>query len=821
MKEQARYTEEVLFNNYMVSSIGEEYVHSQIPFYFDRTTCDSMVLYAEEVNKICLKILNGIAEEHKELLSYFDNFPFKERIFNLKCPISPMFWTRYDTFRDVNNNIYFAEFNYDKPCGQKEMHLAGKGDFQGNLNKHFIDDFINELIDICKPYHKSGEKVDVGFLMDSCHYEELYHSYYFKHILRNTDINIVQVGVNNLSVIDGYVYGYSKIKLPIILRLFPTEFFYEISNIEDILECIDKGKLLLINDPRIIAIQGKGLFAYLWDLIKKDSKLLSVRDKDIIKKCIPYTELFKSDSNYMEEVIKNKDNYVIKSSLGRYSQEVYIGKLYSEENWSDKIRNVSKSNKIHIKQDLININEEYTYVPSDCNMNIPTLAFGNFGIYLIKDKVNGFLVRWSKNILTDDNYTWMSPLGFIDFPISIKLFNSRNRKEVWNEIIEEATFKYDFTGAYTNENEYISLNSLIIRKNVYNEMLNISRRFCSILKRMYPYVQKNIGLFGPILGIPEELYKLVSTSLTSALCALGRIDFAIDNNGELKILEFNSETPAGIIEAIGFNALIKEHVDTGNENPNKNLRNYIKQSFDNILEELKKTKDIKNVGVVTSWYYEDIYTSKLIAEILKELDGYNIIFGNIYDLQVENNKIYLYKEKIDVMYRHYPLDWLYYEEEMRKLIEPLSEGDYLINPGHTLIIQSKAFFAVIYELLGKGYFSEEDEKFILKHIPYTCLEPDKKLSSDYVVKPYLSREGEGVNLSYDRVKIDFDDVIFQDRVNIKPLNNRVYSTIGEENKYQFPIIGVYITNDKSVGVFTRAGEFITNKDAIYMPSYIN
>ena len=88
---------------------------------------------------------------------------------------------------------------------------------------------------------------------------------------------------------------------------------------------------------------------------------------------------------------------------------------------------------------------------------------------------------------------------------------------------------------------------------------------------------------------------------------------------------------------------------------------------------------------------------------------------------------------------------------MKKIIEPLNSGDYLINPGHTLITQSKALFAVIHELIGKGFFSDEDEKFILKYIPYTCLEPDNKLSSDCVVKPYLSREGAGVELSYDGI----------------------------------------------------------------------
>jgi Glutathionylspermidine synthase len=821
MEEQIKYSEDVLFDNYMVSALGEEHVHSQIPFYFDGAVHKEMVFYSEEINRISLKILEEINGEHEELLKYFDDFQFKDIIFKFKCHLAPMFWTRYDTFRDEENNIYFAEFNYDKPCGQKEMDLAGKCDFHGNLNKKFIDSFINELMEICCNYTGSKvfeEKINVGFLMDPCHYEELHHSYYFKHILKDTNINIVQVGPSNLSVKDGCVYGYSSIKLPIILRLFPTEFFCEISNIKEILECVNKGNVLLINDPRIIAIQAKGFFAYLWKLVEEDSKLISLEDKNIIRKCIPYTEIFKSAN--IEEVIKNKDRYVVKSSLGRYSQEVYIGKLYSQEKWEEQIKVVCKSNKIHIKQDLIKIKQEYTYKPSSYNMNIPVSAFGNFGIYMIKYKTQGFLVRWSENLLTNDNYTWMCPLGVESFSVSIKEANLSNRKELLEEILEEAAFKYNFTGEYTNIYEYISLNSVIIKETLYKEMLSAGYKFCGILKRIYPYIQKNLELFGPILGIPEELYKLVSTSLTGDLCALGRIDFAVDNKGKLKILEFNSETPAGIVETIGISSIIKEKLNIEYKNPNHNFRECIKEAFSSILKDLKKIKHIKNIAVVTSWYYEDIYTSKLIAEILGELGEYNIIFGNICDLKVSDNKIYLYGEEIQGIYRHYPLDWFYYEEEMRAVIEPLSSGDYLINPGHTLITQSKALFAVIYELIGKGFFSAEDEKFISEYIPYTSLEIDNKISSDFVIKPYLSREGSGVELSYDGKFEREEDVVFQDRVNIRPLYTKVYSTIKEEGKYQFPVIGLYITGDKPTGVFTRMGDFITDRNAIYMSTYI-
>lgn len=818
MEKQINYTEDVLFNNYMVSSLGEEYVHSQIPFYFDKSTYEKMVFYSEEINRISLNILKNIKEGHSELLNYFDDFMFKEKIFNLKCPMSPMFWARYDTFRDVDGDIYFAEFNYDKPCGQKEIHLSGKCSFDGNINVSFINNVIKELLKICKEHAMEKEKIDVGFLMDPCHYEELHHSYYFKHILKDTNINIVQVGPNNLSVRDGYVYAYSNFKLKIILRLFPTEFFNEISNINEILNCVDCGNLLLINDPRVIAIQAKGFFAYLWNLVKSDSKLLSISDKEIIKKCIPYTEILNHDD--IQDVIDNKDSYVVKSSLGRYSQEVYIGKLYTQEMWEKKIKIVSESNKIHVKQKLINIRQEYTYAPGNNNMNIPVLAFGNFGIYIMDYKVEGLLVRWSRDLLTNDDYAWMCPIGVENFPVYIREFNHKNRKEIWNEIIDESVFKYNFTGAYTNIYEYISLNSLILKECAYKEMLSVSSKFCEILKKIYPYIQKEIELFGPILGIPEELYKLVSNSCTISLCALGRIDFAIDNDGSLKILEFNSETPAGLVEAIGLNSIIKEKLNIQYQNPNVNLKDDIKKSFFHILEELKKIKRVKNIAVVTSWYYEDIYTSNLIAEILKELNEYSVVFGNIYDLKVNNNKIYLYGNEIDAIYRHYPLDWFSYEDEMKKLIDPLSSGQYLINPGHTLITQSKALFAVIYELVRKKFFSRDDEEFILKYIPYTCLEPDKILSFDYVIKPYLSREGAGVMLSYDEMSKELDDIVFQDRINIKPLYSNVYSTMEEESKYLFPVIGTYITGDIPSGVFTRMGDFITDKNAMCVATYI-
>lgn len=819
MKNQLKFTEDVLFNNYMVSSSVEEFVHSQIPFFIDKNICGNIRAYSEEINRISLKVLSEINGRHKELLKYVDDFPLKKKIFALKCPMSRVYWTRYDTFIDTNDDIYFAEFNYDKPCGQKEIALTGKEEFKGNLNEGFEERLKDYLIDISREFVQD-EKINVGFLMDPAHYEEFHHSYYFKDIFKDTCINIIPVGTNNLSVIEGDVYAFSKIKVKVILRMFPAEYLQEVNNIDEILDCFNEGRVLIVNDPRIIAIQSKGYFAYLWDLVKRDSNLLSAVEKKTIESCIPYTEILSKDN--LAQCLNRKDKYVVKACLGRYSEEVYLGKLYNDDDWNKQLEAVLSCGKMHVLQHLIDIRQEHCYAPDYNNRNTPLTAYGNFGVYIMDNKSCGILVRWSSSLLTNDDYTWMSPLGEDEYPLKIEkrhFDTEEKRVDFYEDLSEELAFKYDFTGPYTNILEYISLDNMIIKRSLYNEMKDAGHKFCSILKKVCPHIKENLELFGPILGIPERLYKMIEISSTSELCAVGRIDFAVDDLGKLNILEFNSETPAGFVESMGINSIMKSRLYIKQEDPNVNLKNSIKNVLKNIINEIEKHKYIKNIAVVMSWYYEDIFNTNVISEILKECGSYNIIFGNIYDMKVMDNKIYLYGNEIDAIYRYYPLDWFYYDEDMRKFIEPLSTSEYLINPAHTLISQSKALFAVLYELIGKGILDNSEEQFIEKYIPYTTIQKDKKLSHDFLAKPYLSREGNGIEDSFKEIDED-KDYIYQDRVNIRPLRLTEHTCLGAEEKFQFPIIGAYIADDVVCGIYTRMGEAVTDITAKYVSTYI-
>ncbi|SFB43169.1 glutathionylspermidine synthase family protein [Clostridium frigidicarnis] len=814
MKDQKNFTEDGLFNNYIVSSSYENLVHCQIPFFIDSNFYSEILFYSEEINKLCLKVLDEITSSHKDLLNYIDNFSYKDNIFNLKCPLSPMFWTRFDTFREDNDKIFFSEFNYDKPCAQKEISLSGKLDFENNINKNFEKTFISKLTEICD----NLKSYNVAVLIDPCHYEELYLAYYFKHLFINSNINIIQVGPQNLCVKNDSVYAFNDIKINIILRLFPTEYFEEIDTIHDILKCFDEGNVSIINDPRVVAIQAKSFFAYLWDLVNSDSILLSNREKNIIKQCIPYTFIFKA-SNY-NEVLKNKDKYVLKPSFGRYSDNVYIGSFFNYEEWNNILISTLKSNRIYIVQDLINIKKEYTYAPSDNNMNIPSIAYGNFGAYLIDKSLEGICIRWSNTLLTNNDTTWMCPIGIKYYPLALEKHEFLNRKFVLDKVTERSSFEYNFTGSYTNINEYISLNSMIIDKKLYNDLYYCSSMFCKILRKTSKLVSDNFNVFYELLGIPSNIKDLVLNSHTNVLCALGRIDFALDNNGVLKILEFNSETPAGVVESIGINKIIKEELNISYCDPNNNLRDKIKNVFYKILKDFSSNINIKNIGFLSTSYYEDVFTTSILSDICSELQDFNIIVGNIYDLQIENDKVYLYGTELQAIYRHFPLDWISYDEELIDLINLLNRKTFVINPTHTLITQSKAFLAVIYELIGKNFYDSVEEDFIEKHIPYTCLEPNNILSRDCLIKPYLSREGGGIVLSYEGIRKNVDNVIFQDRVNTLPFYMDRYSTIGYKKLFQFPVMGVFIADDEPCGIFTRMGDFITNESAIFISTYV-
>ena len=815
---QRLLTEKILFDYYMISSIRENEIHSPFPFYLDKELFEAMVSSAEILNSVVCRIISKKFKNPDNLPFVMGKFTLDKEILSMQCPISPFFWVRYDAFVRADGGIFFSEFNYDKPCAQREIAISDMMSPHNNPSANFRNAFYENFKSLTKNAFATNPKPTVAILVSPHHNEEIHLAYFYMDLLKGLNLEFVIASTDNIYVKDNKAFAFDK-EIDVLLRQFPTEYLYEIKDIKEILMLFEEGKLLIINDPRAIIAQTKSLFAYLWQLVELDDHFLTQLEKDTIKKTIPYTTLF--DKSKIDDLFLNKNKYVIKAVYGRYSEQVYIGNMLSDEDWRLIINDVCESEDLHIIQEFCPIKKDKVLRFNGEIFENKT-AFGNFGIYLSNNKYCGSCIRWSPNYLSDDEHVWVSPVGVSDRSIHIsKIVESHDYDNIFCKVNDIAAFQYGFTGGYTGFQQSFSLDALVLEENTFNEIKDATNQLTDLFYKTTKHVQENSAILCPVLGIAEELIPLVSKQEQNTLSFLGRFDFVFDNIGRLKLLEFNAETPAGIIESIGLNSLIKDILKIPYRNPNYNMTEQIQGQFNRIINIYKKNKAIHNIGFASLAYPEDFYNTKFLFDILNEGDE-NFVYGEISGLHIKNDKLNLYEQPLDAIYRYYPLDWFFTDENFEGFGEIMKENTQCINEPSTFISQSKAFFALIWELYKDGFYNEAENKLILKYIPYTSLNPDDFRNGDYCAKPYFDREGNGVTLSISEEGKDFieDEMIFQERIPIQTVSLDIHTTMSVTQEVVYPVLGAYVIGTEFGGIYTRAGGAVTDANAIYIPTYI-
>jgi glutathionylspermidine synthase len=761
------------------------------------------------LNNLVNRIIEGINDEFKDLIPYIPEFPYKKEILALKNPIVPLLWTRYDGFvKSDGTGVFYSELNYDKPCAQREiMVMESLVNREENINRGFLHEFKSNFYSICEGYFQDKDNFTIALLCSSSRAEETHLMMLFKELLQTEKIRFIICNNTNFEYINDSIYSFGE-KIDVIVRLYPTEYLGEVSCFPEILKLFEKEKLLLLNDPRVIIGQCKNLYTYLWKLVREGDTRLSKREIDVIKKSLPYTELLNIDN--IQRAIENKDRWVIKPVYGRYSIDVFIGKLYSEEEWVeciDYIVQASKSGKCFILQEFCEIRED-TAPYCDGIFTRKVKAFANLGIFIsLKDYI-GTCVRFNPSYLTEEENTWITPI----------LYKKEYFKTIKTDIdyrnFTNSLIKFGFCGSYSRISKYINTNPLILDKSKYEELKDITNKMARIFKKAQSLVKKNISIYKDVLNL-GYLEKVIKNSNTEELCLLGRMDWILDNNGVWKVLEINSETPAGICETMYISEeLFKKLNEFNFKNINSEFKGKVLDQANKMIEEYAKVKEIKSIAIVGSLYYEDWYTMNTIKTILSEIKGINVILGNIYDLKVtKDGETLLYGNSVDAIFRYYPLDWLEYEEteDLGNLRVGLEENKVIsLNNTNSIISQNKIFFALIYELVKFNFFNEEETILIEKHVPYTTLEVSEMKTNDFIVKPILSREGKGITLSRNILNIeDYNEgYIFQEYIFSQMLNNK------------YPVFGTYVCGSEFSGIYTRVGSEITDMDCMYTPTFI-
>ena len=280
----------------------------------------------------------------------------------------------------------------------------------------------------------------------------------------------------------------------------------------------------------------------------------------------------------------------------------------------------------------------------------------------------------------------------------------------------------------------------------------------------------------------------------------GRFDFAFDKDKQLKLLEFNADTPTslfecGVVQWLWMENYFGETKDQFNSVHDKlietwkMLKPYLKGDTLHFTCVRESLEDLTNVEYLRDCAIQAGINTKLIY--IDEIGWNNVNFVDLED------------ETITDIFKLYPWEWMVNEMFAYNIKNDEVKANW-IEPAWKMILSNKAILAVLWELypnhplLLETYFSEPHQM------------------KDYVKKPLLSREGANITVVRDGKTTEETSGEYGEE-------GYIYQELAELHKEEsgYSIIGSWIIGQESCGItFRESDQFITTDKSRFVPHII-
>jgi len=304
----------------------------------------------------------------------------------------------------------------------------------------------------------------------------------------------------------------------------------------------------------------------------------------------------------------------------------------------------------------------------------------------------------------------------------------------------------------------------------------------------------------PLFSIPEKAITLIEKSWDNDAPSLyGRFDFGYDGR-QLKLFEFNADTPTSLFEA-GI------------------VQWFWLQDFDKSLDQFNTVHEqlIAYWKGVKPYLYEGPVHFACIKESLEDLTTVEYIRDCAIQAGLETKLIFMddlgwdepigafvdiEDEVIKNIFKLYPWEWMVHEPFFDKLI--LKTDMHWIEPAWKMILSNKAILPILWELFP-------DSPYMLE-----CYSEAENTLKNYVRKPILSREGANVQIyknGYleEQTKGEYGEEGF------------VCQALFEIPKFtgRTPVIGSWVINQEAAGIGVReSNRIITENTSSFIPHLI-
>lgn len=364
----------------------------------------------------------------------------------------------------------------------------------------------------------------------------------------------------------------------------------------------------------------------------------------------------------------------------------------------------------------------------------------------------------------------------------------------WQAEVEKLGFGFHTTNVpYWDETVYYSFEM--------NEILFIEKATAELWDLCLGAVQHVMdhNLYATF-GIPEWIVPQIEKSWTEDHPAIyGRFDLCY-KNGELKMLEFNADTPTSLYEAGIVQWFWLQDFDKNKDQFNsihekliaywKYLKPYLNQGklhftcLKETLEDLTNTEYMRDCAIQAGLETKLVFTDDL---------GWDEENKQFVDLE---------NEPINNIFKLYPWEWML-SEAFGKCIPQDSNRALWIEPAWKMILSNKSILPVLWELypdcpyLLPAYFEEG------------------KLSN-YVKKPTLSREGANIDLVMKNISLQKTEGMYGQEGYIY---QELFTLPNYSDKY--PVIGSWVIGQEPAGMGIReADTLVTDNKSRFVPHLI-
>lgn len=386
--------------------------------------------------------------------------------------------------------------------------------------------------------------------------------------------------------------------------------------------------------------------------------------------------------------------------------------------------------------------------------------------------------------------------------------------------------KGNMTWATTEDEEdfhqYMSFNVLEMKRKQWDDIQIATSKVGNIVNKTY-----KILLDDPILraklGLPIETWNAISVP-SEYFSYFTRLDLIV-NNGRIKVIEINCDTPTGYLETSVANDVICE--DKGFKSPNELELNIFRA-----WRMIEKEHGIEGEKIYFTSYGEHEEDKQTVLFNMK-YSGVKGQYIAIEDILIDEDGLYDQKgNQIEYLYRLYPLEYLPTDvdedgKEIGKLFlkHIANRTVTIINPPSAFMMQTKAVMAIIWQFASENrldLFTQEELSDISEYFLPTYF--DRRYFTDanepYVRKPVFGREGGGVViLDENNMVVEKDEEewysewsnIYQEYVEMPDFT--VDTWAGEYTGKL--LVGSFLIGGEPSGVFLRIGEKITGNLSMF------